>query len=424
MKISLPYGSSDYQFNLPTDDYIVDILNPRQTPVTGPGSDKKVEKALSFPLGSVESLNTVTRNTRVAITINDKTRPVPNAVLLKPLISKLNLMGVPDTNITLFIASGTHVPMEPEEFNLLLPYEIYCRFRILPHDCDDDSNLCEIGKTSRGTPVSVNREFYNNDLKIVVGDIELHHFAGYSGGVKSGAIGMCSRLTINTNHQWLMDKNSRMGEFDHNPLRQDIEEIGRMIDIHLALNAVLNEEKEILAVFFGDPVQVMQEGIKVVNDISRVEIDEKYDVVIASAGGYPKDINLYQSQKAMTHASFFCKHNGTILLFAECREGVGSNGYLEFMKEVTTIDEVFDKFSHQGFSVGPHKALQIARILENHHIYLYSSLSEDQVNRLLLVPFNKGIFQSLLEEMISKQRSIAVLPHATACIPAFKGVSK
>ncbi len=424
MKISLPYGSSDVQIELPNNAYKINVLNPRPSPVTGPGPENKVQLALSSPLGIINPFSSVTRKTRVAITINDKTRPVPNAVLLKPLLSKLNQIGVPDTNITLFIASGTHVPMEPEEFDLLLPYEVHCRFKILPHDCDDLNNLCEIGKTSRGTPVSVNREFYNHDLKIVVGDIELHHFAGYSGGVKSGAIGMCSRSTINTNHRWLTDKDSRMGEFVHNPLRQDIEEIGKMIDIHLALNAVLNEEKEILEVFFGDPVQVMQEGIKVVNEISRVEIDGKYDVVIASAGGYPKDINLYQSQKAMTHASFFCKQDGTILLFAECREGVGSDGYLEFMKDVTTIDEVFEKFSQQGFSVGPHKALQIARILENHHIYLCSSLSEDQVSKLLLVPFDQGIFRSLLQVMISNQCSIAVLPHATACIPAFKGVSK
>lgn len=424
MKISLPYGSSDYQIDLPVNDYKLDILNPRQTPVTGLVPDKKVEMALSSPLGSVDCLRSVTRNTRVAITINDKTRPVPNGVLLQPLISRLNLLGVPDENITLFIASGTHVPMAPEEYHLILPYELFSRFRLAPHDCDDDSNLYEIGTTSRGTPVSVNRNFFEHDLKIVVGDIELHHFAGYSGGVKSGAIGMCSRETINTNHVMLLDPHSRMGEYDRNPLRQDIEEIGRMIGINYALNAVLDEKKEILEVFFGNPVLVMQQGIKVVNDISRVEIEEKYDIVIASAGGYPKDINLYQSQKAMTHASFFCKPNGTILLFAECRECVGSDGYLEFMKDVSTIDGVFNKFSRQGFSVGPHKALQIARILENHHIYLHSSLSQNQVTRLLLAPFDPQELTTFLLVNISYKGRIAVLPHATACIPFFKGAKK
>lgn len=424
MKISLPYGRSDYCLELPGSGYRIDTLTPRFTPVPGLEPSSLVEKALSSPVGGFDVLNTVTRNTRVAITVNDKTRPVPNAMLLNPLISKLNQNGVPDTNITLFIASGTHLPMTPEEYKLILPLELITRFCVIPHDCDQVSNLYEIGSTSRGTPVSVNRYFFEHDLRIVVGDIELHHFAGYSGGVKSGAIGMCGRSTINTNHRWLMDTQSRMGEYDRNPLRQDIEEIGRMIGIHCALNAVLNESKEILAVFFGDPVQVMRKGIDVVNELSRVEIEEKYDLVIASAGGYPKDINLYQAQKAMTHASYFCKQNGTILLFAECSEGVGSDGYLEFMQDVITTAEVISKFSRMGFSVGPHKAFQIARILENHKVFLYSLISPEQVSKLLIRPFNSGLLSIFLQENIPDQGRIAVIPHATACIPAFAGEAK
>lgn len=197
-----------------------------------------------------------------------------------------------------------------------------------------------------------------------------------------------------------------------------------MIGIHCALNAVLNESKEILAVFFGDPVQVMRKGIDVVNELSRVEIEEKYDLVIASAGGYPKDINLYQAQKAMTHASYFCKQNGTILLFAECSEGVGSDGYLEFMQDVITTAEVISKFSRMGFSVGPHKAFQIARILENHKVFLYSLISPEQVSKLLIRPFNSGLLSIFLQENIPDQGRIAVIPHATACIPAFVGEAK
>ncbi len=424
MKILLPYGRSDFQIDLPDTGYKIDTLVPRHTQLSSHKPEILVEEALSSPVGGLNPFGTVTRNTRVAITVNDKTRPVPNALLLNPLISRLNQIGVPDTNITLFIASGTHLPMTPKEYKLILPLELITRFTVIPHDCDNYSNLYEIGTTTRGTPVSVNRNFYDHDLRIVVGDIELHHFAGYSGGVKSGAIGMCGRTTINTNHRWLMDTQSRMGEYDHNPLRQDIEEIGRKIGIHCALNAVLNENKEILAVFFGDPVQVMRKGIEVVNGLSRVEIDEKYDLVIASAGGYPKDINLYQSQKAMTHASYFCKQNGTILLIAECSEGVGSDAYLEFMKDVTTTDEVVSKFSRQGFSVGPHKAFQIARILENHKVFLYSSISHAQVSKLLIHPFNPGILSSFLQENIPDQGRIAVIPHATACIPAFVGEAK
>jgi len=139
----------------------------------------------------------------------------------------------------------------------------------------------------------------------VVGDIELHHFAGFSGGVKSAAIGLCGRQTINANHHLLLDQYSTIGEYDNNPLRQDIEEIGEMIGVNYALNAVLTENKEIIEVFFGDPIAVMRAGIELVKELTLVPVDDLYDLVIASAGGFPKDINLYQSQKAMTHAARF-----------------------------------------------------------------------------------------------------------------------
>lgn len=421
MKIQLPFGRKFLDLELNDLEHMIDVLTPRESTLYPISPELKVETALSHPVGVSDPFCSVTRNTFVAITVNDKTRPVPNAILLPPLINKLGALGVPDSNITFFIASGTHIPMHPDEYQLILPESIMRRFAIEAHNCDDEDNLCEIGTTKYGTPVVVNKRFYHHDLKIVVGDIELHHFAGYSGGVKSGAIGMSSRVTINSNHKLLLDPGSRMGEYDQNPLRQDIEEIGRMIGINYSLNAVLNENKDILDVFFGDPVAVMQKGIEVVKDISRVDVVDKYDLVIASAGGYPKDINLYQAQKAMTHASFFCKPEGSIMLFAECCEGVGSDGYLEFMWDVSTIEQVITKFTQQGFSVGPHKALQIARILMHHDVFLHSTLPDDLVSKLFLRPFDYLDLTGIIRKLDLESGRIAILPYATACIPVIKG---
>jgi nickel-dependent lactate racemase len=162
----------------------------------------------------------------------------------------------------------------------------------------------------------------------------------------------------------------------------------------------------------------MREGIRLVNQISQIPISQKYDLVIASAGGYPKDINLYQSQKAMTHASLFCKDGGTIILAAECREGAGSKGFLDFMQGVTTTQEIEEAFRLQGFSVGPHKAFQIARIIEKNRVHLHSSMPGDLVRSLLLSPID--LLSSALLEVIgnfSRPQKILVLPYATACIP-------
>ncbi len=417
----LPYGET--QLVLPDDlrSFQLDLLLPNHVE---PGTDpfQKVYDALYRPLG-VDLTSRLNSGIRVGLCINDKTRPVPNNILVAPLLDLLHTHGIPDSNITFFIANGTHVPMKMEEIGLIISPDLIGRHTIISHNCDDHESLLELGSTSSGTPVLVNKRFHQQNLKIVIGDIELHHFAGFSGGVKSAAIGLCGRQTINANHRWLLDDRSQVGNILTNPLRADIEEIGKIIGVDLALNAVLNEKKEIIDVFFGDPVKVMQAGINTIRNISQIAVTNQYDVVIASAGGYPKDINLYQSQKAMTHASLFCRPGGCIILAAECREGIGSRGYSNFMCGLNSIDEVILKFTKEGFSVGPHKAYQIARILQKNRVFLASSLPEKTVRSLLMEPLKiKRENVCVLDiPVINADDRIALLPFATACIPVFVG---
>lgn len=417
--VNLPYGRGTLTYEINGNPARYQLIQPNCELSQIRYSNKAVRKALASPIGVENPWAGVGEESTVAITVNDKTRPVPNTTLLPPLLGVLQTKGVKKENITIYIASGTHIPMDKGEFPLVLGDEIPQQFSVIPHNCDDENKLCEIGVTFRKTPVFVNRGFYKCDIKIVVGDIEPHHFAGYSGGVKSAAIGLAGRKTINTNHKLLLDENSVIGCFQQNPLRQDIEEIGSLMKIDLALNAVLNQEKEILAVFFGKPDAVMKAGIQVVDQISRIPISHAYDIVIASAGGYPKDINLYQAQKAMTHASLFCKPGGVIVLIAECEEGVGSNGYLEFMRGIRNIHEVIEKFTRSEFKVGPHKAFQIAKILQKHQVFLFSSIPVRQVESLLLKPLTSlQEVQNLVDRHPGAE--IALLPYATACIAAYK----
>lgn len=417
--IKLPYGNGFLAYFPGQRTH--HLLFPQVGTAAPSDQTNLIRNAIINPVNRDSSLNGVNSDTRVAISINDKTRPVPNSVLLSALIAELSNKGVPDTNIRIFIASGTHRPMDRTEFHLIISEEFINRFQILPHDCDEQGNLEYLGRTSNGTPVFMNKQFLQSDLRIVVGDIELHHFAGYSGGVKPAAIGLSARSTINANHSLLIDQNSKMGVYKGNPLREDIEEIGQLARIDLALNAVLNDQKEIIAVFFGKPVDVMNQGIEVVNGMCQVLIPHLFDIVIASAGGYPKDINLYQAQKAMTHASLFCKKGGKVILAAECREGAGSAGYLEFMKDITTREQVIQKFTEQGFLVGPHKAFLIAKILENHEVFLLSAMDVDLVRSLLLSPLSceQNSIESLVKNQ-PEQATVAVLPYATACIPVIR----
>ena len=416
----LPYGKQKITIHL-DGSQVVDLFLPKELEPNG-DENALVSNAIRNPLNYFKFSKRIGEKTKVAISINDKTRPVPNNLLFPPLLMALQEAGVRSENILLIIATGTHQPMTENEFGLLLNDDLIRKVRIVSHDCDDDKNLVNKGTTSRGTPVFVNSLFDQADIRIVVGDIEPHHFAGFSGGVKSASIGLCGRKTINTNHRLLQDPDSCVGNYETNPLRQDIEEIGAMIGVDTALNAILNEKKEIIHAFFGQPRDVMQVGIKIIRDNCLTPVEEPYDLVIASAGGYPKDINLYQAQKALTHASLFCRDGGTVILAAACAEGVGSQGYVDFMQNINDLAQVRDQFAQKGFTVGPHKAFQFAAIAERIKFKIKCEIDQTMMTRLL-IPLIEDI-QSAIEAEIksfSHPPRIAVIPFATATIPQRKG---
>jgi nickel-dependent lactate racemase len=279
------------------------------------------------------------------------------------------------------------------------------------------------GETARGTPVWVNRLYQEADVKILVGNIEPHHFAGFSGGYKTSAIGLTGRQTINTNHAMLVEPGSKIAEVARNPLRLDIEDIGGLIGGEVfALNVVLNGEKKIVQAVFGHPTAVLNAGVALSRKICQIPATGKYDLVIASVGGAPKDINFYQSQKALTHASLFTRDGGVIILAAACPEGSGSAAYEEFMRGISSTDEVFEKFRTTGFRVGPHKAFQVARDAARVKIILLSTIPARTVSDLLMTPaatLPEALQTAFahLSPALPQDLRIAVLPRATNTIP-------
>lgn len=376
-----------------------------------------VRAALQNPVDGVP-LEAYAGARSVAIAVNDKTRPVPHEHLLPPLLDALEGLGFTPGQITFFIATGTHLPMKPEEYNRILPDEILRRYRVVSHDIDDEANIVRLGVTSRGTEVSLNRAYYESGLKIVVGNIEPHHFAGYSGGYKTAAIGLGGRAGINHNHAMLVEPESTIASYARNPLRQDIEEMGAFTGVQFALNAVLNSELKIVHAVAGGPLAVMAAGIPLSARVCQVPSRGKYDLVIASVGGAPKDINFYQSQKALTHSSLFTREGGVIILVAECPEGSGDRGYEQIMEGVTSIGEVYARFKLMGFRVGPHKAFQVARIAEHARIILLSAIDPGLVSRLLMLPaasLDDAVSRALA--LLGPNPRVAVLPHATNTVP-------
>lgn len=411
----LPYGKSFQPLDVdePLD---CDAIQPNFTPPAPNPEDvitASLDQALSFDIRKFDS------KSRVAIAINDKTRPVPHHEILPPLLAWLEAQGFKSDSIHLWIATGSHTPMHPAEIQKMLPERIVQKYKVQSHNIDDLENLQFLGTTSRGTPIIVNKHYYTSDLKITVGDIEPHHFAGFSGGYKTAAIGLAGRETINRNHALLVERNAWIGMYEDNPLRMDIEEIGQKIGVQLALNTILNSEKGIVASFAGQPGEVMKAGIPVSRRVCGTPCSKKYDIVVASAGGFPKDINFYQAQKALTHASLFARPGGTIILAAECPEGSGSAAYEDFMRGIQSVDEVFQKFSQMEFRVGPHKAFQVARLLKQFSIILVSGIPESKVSELLMTPAKDvtHAFNMAYSKHRHESCSVAILPHATTTIP-------
>jgi nickel-dependent lactate racemase len=414
-EFSVPYGKGHLSFSLP-DGVEAEVVVPPATPAA-PDPASAVEAALDTPLGGVD-LASFQGARSAAIAVNDKTRPVPHQYLLPPLLRRLEGLGLPPKAIRLIIATGTHPPMTPEEYPRVIPEEILARYPVLCHSADDCENLLHLGTTSRGTPIWVNRHFFEADLRIVVGNIEPHQFQGFSGGVKSAAIGLAGRDTVNHNHAMMTDPRAQLGRYADNPARQGVEEIGRLIGVHLALNAILNGRKEIVQVIAGDPVAVMEAGIPLSRKVCQVAVTAPFDLVIASPGGHPKDLNLYQSQKALAHASLVTRDEGTVIVAAACFEGAGSKSYEAWMKGVRSYEEVFARFKREGFHVGPHKAYQIARDAARVRVLLVSGMAPGFVRTLLLTPA-PSIDEALaiaLSDCASDVR-VGIMPLASSTIP-------
>lgn len=414
--ILLPYGKNHSQLNIP-EGIALDVIStvdhlPHLNPL------QAVETALDAPCDS-KMLTDFPHPDKVAIAINDKTRPVPHYELLHPLVDRLNKWGIPNANIAFVIASGTHLPMPPNEFSTILPGQFLNNGHpIIAHNCDAKNEMVFLGDTPAGTPVWVNKNFYEADLRIVIGNLEPHHFMGFSGGAKTAAVGLCGRETIQHNHAFITHPDARLGCYQENPMRQDVEEIGKIIGVHYAVNAILDKDKKLIYALAGEPLAVMASGIPLSREICQVPVNRQYDIVIASCGGYPKDINLYQAQKAQTNASLITKDGGTIILLAQCPEGVGSDGYWQFMQDVHSTDEVISKFNRSKFEIGPHKAYLFARIAKRLQTILISDLNHQQVNQLMLTPaldINTALQQVMANGPLHP--AIAVLPYAVATVP-------
>lgn len=330
--------------------------------------------------------------------------------MLRALMTELETGGMGPDRLTVIVATGLHRAVTPDEARDItggLP------LTVLNHDATDPNQLTEIGTTAGGARISVNRTVAEADLRILTGDIELHQFVGYGGGAKSVMPGIADADSVHHTHSQMTAAGTAPGRLEGNPVRAEVEEVADMLGVDFILNVVLNSRHEIVQAFAGDVHQAFLAGTKRVDQIYKVPVPQRYDVVLASPGGYPKDIELYQSQKAVTSARRIVKQGGKIIVFAECREGHGSELAYEWACEAGSPEAVVERFEKK-FVMGGHKAYQLAREVLWADVYLYSSLSEQTVEAFFMQPLAAP---EDVAGLIGPGDTVAVLPQATLTLP-------
>ena len=355
---------------------------------------------------------------KIAVVTSDITRPMPTWKVMPALLDELYAGGVKPEDITLVFALGSHRKQTEEEKRHLAGDRAYEEIRCIDGDASD---CVHMGVTSRGTPVDVVRTVAEADRRICLGNIEYHYFAGYSGGYKAIMPGVSTRDAIQNNHSMMVRDDARAGAIEDNPLRMDIEEAGRICGVDFIVNVVLDEHKEIICAVAGDPVKAHREGCAFLDRIYLKEIPAAADIVLVSQGGAPKDLNLYQTQKALDNARHAVKQGGVIVLIGSCKEGLGERVFEEWMTTSPTAESMIERI-RRDFQLGGHKAAAIAMTLQKADIYLVSDLEDDFVRSIFLTPQPdvQTAFDRAMEKM-GPGATVLAMPYGGSTLPRITG---
>ena len=412
MKFNLKFGREEINLEIEQKNLLgVLKANMVEGGLTG---TQEVKKALGHPINSQRLRNIVKPGEKVTIITSDITRPMPSKVVLPHILDELNIAGVNNEDITIVFALGSHRAHTEDEKKHLVGEEIYNKFKCIDSDTQD---FIHLGYTSNNTPIDIFRPVVEADRRICLGNIEYHYFAGYSGGAKAIMPGVSTRAAVQANHSRMVDKNAYAGNLDSNPVRIDIEETIKLVPIDFILNVVLNEEKEIIKAVAGNYIHAHRNGCRFLDTLYKVELKEKADIVITSIGGYPKDINLYQAQKALDNAKHAVKDGGIIILVASCKEGLGEKVFEDWMLEANSPGELIERVERK-FELGGHKAAAIAMVLERARVFLVSEMDEDFVNKIFLEPYNdvQNAYNNAIKIM-GQDAKVLVIPNGGSILP-------
>ena len=410
MKLELGFGQGTQPLEVP-DQNVMGVLEPNPVPAGLTGT-AEVTRALAEPIGAPPLRQVVRPGETVAIVTSDITRPCPTAKILPPVLAELEAGGVRREDITLVFALGSHRPHTEEEMRHLAGPD-YDTLRCV----DSVGDFVHLGKTHRGTPVDIFRAVAEADRRICLGNIEYHYFAGYSGGAKAIMPGVSTRAAIQANHTMMVLPEACAGRLEGNPLREDLEEAATICGVDYLVNVVLDAHKEIVKAVAGDVTAAHRVGCRFLDGLYQVSIPHRADIVVVSQGGAPKDLNLYQTQKALDNAKHAVRPGGVVVLVGSCKEGLGEATFGRWIQEAKKPSDLTDRVQ-KHFELGGHKAAAIAMVLASAEVYLVSEMDPEVTRKCFLEPFET--VQAAFDQAFARlgpEAQVLVMPYGGSTLP-------
>ena len=380
-----------------------------------------VLEAVRNPIGC-ESLDKIIKpGDTVAFICNDPTRVANSFDFMPVLVNEMNRLGVKDEDMCVVFSLGTHRDMTEAEMREGIGEEVASRLKMYNSTCTVDEDFEYFGTTSRGTPVWINKHLCHVDHVILTGTIVHHYFSGYGGGRKAILPGCAAMETVRVNHSFMLDENAGLGRTTGNPVYEDQMEGGALFAKGRSLflfNAVLNAKHQFLKMFAGDYIAAHKEACKFVDEVYGCVIPKEADLVIASCGGYPKDINVYQMQKTMDNAACAVKKGGVVILLADCEEGSGSKLLEETFRRLRTPEAIKAELE-KNFRIGANKAFAVSRPISRARFILVTSLDRQLAKDMLFTAAVDTVEEALAiaREYVGDTPEVILMPEGSLTVP-------
>ena len=419
-EIQLAYGSGTVNLAFAEDRFEVLAANAA---LRQPLTDWEIGQALDSPIDSAPLEELLTSGETVLIVASDATRATASAQLINLLVRRVIQQGISPADITVIFANGIHRPTTAAEKQTLLTPFILQRIKTIDHNAFDEKQLTLLGETEAGTPVELNRALTDFSRVILTGGISFHYFAGFTGGRKSICPGLASARTIEATHMLALDferggRRSGVGTgmLEGNAVHQECERIAALVDPAFSINAIVDERGRATQVFAGNWRVAHREACDQYLREHSTRIVEKREVVIASCGGDPYDINLIQAHKTLEMAAGACQEGGTIVLLAECRDGLGRPDFPKWFESKTAA--ALESRLREAYEVNGQTAWSLLTKAERFRIVLVSQLADEEVTRMRMTPA-RSLKDAL--GMLDETARGFILPRGAALLPILPG---